>query len=528
VAAALGTGQLIWHGAGMQLLEIQNLSKSFPGLRALDRVSMSVDAGEIVALVGQNGSGKSTLVKVLSGLYEPDPGAEIRVQRAGGQVVSGDAAHAALHFIHQDLGLVSQLSTIENLDLGLPLGRRGLLPALVGEEARRARALIAEFGGDVDVHAPVGTLAAAERTIVAIARALSGWTDPHNLLVLDEPTAALEDAEVQQLFKAVRGVAERGAGVIFISHHLDEVMDLADRVVVLRDGRIVTDVARGAYDRDRLVHLITGRELETLEARPAVRDASEVVTVEGLVGGRIRGLDLSIGTGEILGVTGLLGSGRDDLAGLLFGAIPRTAGRVLVAGKAVPPSSPSSAIARAVAFVPGDRRDKAAVMTMTARENLTLPGMQSVRGAFGRLSTRLERAEARRWAATVRLHPRDPDRPLRQFSGGNQQKVVLAKWLRTRPRVLLLDEPTQGVDVGAKAAIYELIAHAAEDGAAVLVSSSDVKELALLCHRVLVLRGGRVWTQIDRPALTEERLGRETLSAGAPTTSRFATNGARP
>jgi ABC-type sugar transport system ATPase subunit len=528
VDEALGE-QLTLDVAGMPpLLQIQDLSKSFPGLLALDRVSMCVDAGEIVALVGQNGSGKSTLVKVLSGLYEADPGAEIRVRLADGEVVSGDAAHNALHFIHQDLGLIPQLSTIENLDLGRPLSRRGLLPAPVRDEEQRARTLIAEFGGDFDVHAPVGALAAAERTIVAIARALSGWTDPHNLLVLDEPTAALEDAEVEQLFKAVRGVAERGAGVIFISHHLDEVMDLADRVVVLRDGLIVTDVARGAYDHDRLVQLITGKELEELEARPEVEGSSELLSVRALVGARIHGLDLSIGSGEILGVTGLLGSGRDDLAGLLFGASPRTEGHVRVGGDAVAPSSPTSAIARGMAFVPGDRRGRAAVMTMTARENLTLPGMHTVRRAFGRLSTRLERAEARTWADVVQLHPPDPDRPLMEFSGGNQQKVVLAKWLRTEPRVLLLDEPTQGVDVGAKAAIYELIARAAEGGAAVLVSSSDTKELALLCHRVLVLRDGRISSQIDRRALTEERLVQETLSTSATAASPRATHGARP
>jgi ABC-type sugar transport system ATPase subunit len=496
------------------ILEIRELSKSFPGLLALDRVSLTVGRGEIVALVGQNGSGKSTLVKVLSGLYEPDPGAEVHVRLPDGQLVSEHEAHDTLHFIHQDLGLIPQLSTIENLDLGRPLGRRGCLPSPTRQEERRARELTREFGGEFDVRAHVATLTAAERTIVAIARALDGWSHPHNLLVLDEPTAALDDAEVGQLFTAVRRVCQRGAGVIFISHHLEEVMDLADRVVILRDGRVVTDVRRGSFDQSELVRLITGKELDELDARPDVEPSGHRLSVRGLTGGRVRGVDLSIAPGEIVGVTGLLGSGREDLAGMLFGAVPSAGGEVRIDDKLVAGLSPRTAIAQGIAFVPADRRRHGAVMAMLARENLTLPKMRELRRPFGRLSTKLERSETDRWISSVELQPPDGERPLMLFSGGNQQKIVLAKWLRMDPRVLLLDEPTQGVDVGAKTAIYELVGRAAQGGAAVLVSSSDTKELALLCHRVLVLRDGRVVSQIGRTELTEERLVHETLSLG--------------
>lgn len=487
------------------LLRVRGLSKTFPGLKALDDVSLEVSSGETVALVGQNGSGKSTLVKVLAGVHHPDPGASVEL---------GEDGRAGLHFIHQDLGLVGQLSTIENLDLGRRLGRGALLPAPVREEVRRAEELVESFGAPIDVRAPVERLSAAERTIVAIARALDGWEQPRNVLVLDEPTASLHGDEVDKLFVAVRRVAERGAGVIFISHRLDEVMSIADRVVCLRDGKLIADVPRGGYDHDDLVELIAGEALVAAE-EAAPREAGEpVLRARGIRAATISGMDLELPAGEIVGVSGVLGSGREELAGALFGATPGTVESLEIDGVPVGRLDPRRAIAAGVAYVPGDRHREGAVMKMSVRENVTLPRLRPLRRMGGRLDQRAERAEVARWVERVAIRPAEPERALELFSGGNQQKAVLAKWLRNEPKALLMDEPTQGVDVGAKAGIFELIANAAAAGAGVLVCSSDAKELALICDRVLVMRDGEVVAEVTRGTrLTEAALVRAGLGA---------------
>ena len=491
------------------LLQVRDVSKTFPGLKALDCVSTEVSSGEIVALVGQNGSGKSTLVKILSGIHRPDPGSEVILG------TPADGRAVTLHFIHQDLGLVGQLSTIENLDLDHPLGRRALLPAPVRAERRRAKELIHRFGGSFDVEEPIDSLSAAERTIVAIARALADWEHPRNVLVLDEPTASLHGEEVEKLFTAVRRVAADGAGVIFISHRLDEVVELADRVIVLRDGRLIEDVKRGAYNHDDLVALIAGASLAGGETTPsASRRGSPILRARGMKAPTIADLDLDLHEGEIVGISGVLGSGREEVAAVLFGAGAGTLAELEIDGRPISlPIDPRRAINHGVAYVPADRRRQGAVMTMSARENLTLPRLRPLRRRFGNIDARRERREAREWIERVAVRPAEPERALDLFSGGNQQKIVLAKWLRNEPKVLLLDDPTQGVDVGAKVGIYELIATAAASGAGVLVCSSDAKELALICDRVLVLADGRQVAEATAENLSEGALVRAGLRA---------------
>jgi ABC-type sugar transport system ATPase subunit len=486
------------------LLTIRGMSKTFPGLKALDDVSLEVAAGEIV--LGHNGSGKSTLVKILAGVYQPDPGGEVVVRTSDGTTTTGAAARAELHFIHQDLGLADILSTVENLGLGKPAPAFGLAPVHPRAERQHADELIAQFGASFDTTVAVGGLSPAQRAIVAIARAMDGWQRPDNVLVLDEPTTALHRDEVSVLFEAVRRIAERGAGIVFISHRLDEVMALARRVVVLRDGRVVADELTSNLDHDKIVRLIAGREVADVQVGDRSEDSSTVMTVEQMRSGEVMDFSMTLKSGEIVGVSGLLGSGREQLCPALFGARHRESGRITVDGDELAPDDIRSAIEIGLGYLPADRRRDGAVMRMTVKENITLPLTQPFRRALGRLDLRSERNEVKRWVDNVGLRPPFPDRPMNTFSGGNQQKVVLAKWLRMAPRVLLLDEPTQGVDVGAKAAIYELILAARQAGTGVLLCSSDTKELVQLCDRVLVLHNGQATAEIPRESLSEARL----------------------
>jgi ABC-type sugar transport system ATPase subunit len=487
------------------LLRVSHLSKTFTGTKALDDVSLQVAAGEIVAIVGQNGSGKSTLVKLLAGIHQPDPGGTIEVSDGSGQLVPLGRDGHSLHFIHQDLGLLPMLNTTENLDLDRPLGLRWITPVRRRAEHTRAAELTSRFGAAIDVRAPVALLSPAERAIVAVARALDGGRHPGNVLVLDEPTTAFHRDEVSRLFGAVRRVAAAGAGVVFISHRLDEVRALADRVLVLRDGKQVAEAAGGELDDESLVAAIVGTSV--VEGIRATSSAGPVVlAVDGLHGKHVHGMTLSVRAAEIVGLSGVLGSGREDLNALIFGAQRPVGGQVTFNGDRLPAGDMVTAIERGAAFVPADRHRLGAVMTMSMRENLTLPALRGLRRRFGAIRRSAESAEARRWADHVGLRPPAPDRPLSTFSGGNQQKVVLAKWLRTNPRLLLLDEPTQGVDVGAKAAIYQLVRQAAAQGSAVLVASSDAKELVALCDRVLLVDQGRVAGELTGAALTETAL----------------------
>jgi ribose transport system ATP-binding protein len=487
--------------AAPRLLKVNGLIKNFPGLRALDDVSFDLHSGEVLAVVGQNGCGKSTLVKVLAGVYKADGGDFAVGDDDGGEPVR-------MHFIHQTRALIPLMSTVENLALGREQASRVRLSKR--RERRRAEELIGDFGLHFDVNRPIAEISPAERTIVAIVRALDGWSRPEGVLVLDEPTAELHGEEAEKLFEVVRRVAAGGAGVIFISHRLDEVMSLADRVLALRDGKIVGNVATADCDHDQLIQMIVGRQLEEVEQHQ--RKAGKVVLeVRGVGGGSVVEADLTLREGEVLGLGGILGSGRESLLGLIFGARKLERGEVEIAGRKLPANNITASIANRIAYVPSDRTAEGAVMEMSVRENLTLPGLRRFRRALGRLDFRDEKKEVSKWSELVNLRPSMPNRRLDLFSGGNQQKVVIAKWLRMEPKALLLEEPTQGVDVGAKASIYELLQQAASEGAGVLLASADAKELTAVCDRVLVMRDGLIVAEVARDGLSEARLLREEL-----------------
>ncbi len=497
------------------VLHIDSLSKTYPGQVALESATLKVLPGEVHALVGQNGSGKSTLIKLLGGYVQADHGARVRFD---GRPVDlwrlEPDDRRRIRIVHQDLGLVPALSATENLGLG-----RGYITGAGGRirwraEAARAQELLVGFGLAPDVRQPVGMLTAAERAAVAIVRALQDWdADRAGLLVLDEPTASLNRGEVDALFREVRRVAAMGAGVLFVSHMLDEVLDLADRVTVLRDGNVVAaGVPSADLDQKALVDLIVGKAFSDLyPSQIAAHTGRPVLEVQNVFGITLRGVNLKVHEGEIVGVAGLVGSGRDEIAGAIAGVTPRFAGKVLV-DKTKVFATPRDSLRAGIALVPADRKGLGLDPEEKLVDHVPLPRL----GGFqrrGRLQERGLRSDVADWVERLEVQPPFLGRRMSKFSGGNQQKAVLARWLRTEPKVLLLDEPTQGVDVGAKSSVYHQITQAASEGLAVLIASSDAEELVQLCERVFVLRAGMISTELAGDDLTEERLVAETVGA---------------
>ncbi|MGO1560228.1 MAG: sugar ABC transporter ATP-binding protein [Actinomycetaceae bacterium] len=492
VAADLGTARPD-GGPAEPLISVEGLTKRFGANRALDDVSIDVRPGEILSLVGHNGSGKSTLVKILAGVYEADSG-EVRD-------LSGDTS---LHFIHQDLGLIHELSTVENFWLRPDRGGPAFAPTRGATERARARELLARFGTDLDVDAPLSLATPAQRAIVAIARALDGWQHDRNVLVLDEPTESLHSSEVGILFDSVRTIAASGAGVIYISHRLDEVLELSDRVIVLREGRLVADSPTDELDHSELLRLVTGTTQQHGQQDRSIRhDAPPALEVSGLSGGAVDDVSLSVQPGEVLGIAGVLGSGREDVAPLLFGARPATSETYRVSGTEYRDPSPSRSLRRKVAYIPADRATHGAVGLFSGRENMTLPHLRPLRSRLGTVREGREREETAALVRDYDVRPGTAEQRFNEYSGGNQQKIVFAKWLRNRPDVLLMEEPTQGVDMGAKQSIYATVRRAAAAGSAAVVCSSDAKELAALCDRVVVLRHGRIATELAHDELDE-------------------------
>ena len=497
-----------------RLLSLRHVSKTFDGTVAVDDVSLGLAVGDVCGLVGPNGCGKSTLIKILAGVYRADPGGEVQLH--------GDEGTTSMVFVHQDLGLVPDASVLENIALGTGYQTRS---GWIRARAQRAAtvALLDQFDVQVSPDALIGELAPANRSLVAIARAFavlgrqSGGATPgernRGLLVLDEPTASLTSEEADRVLGAATEVAARGNAVLFVSHRLDEILRVCTKVAVMRDGRIIDVTATAGLAHRTLVELMLGRPVEAVASSPpAPMDTNNVLEVRGVSGPRLRDVTVAVAAGEVVGVTGLLGSGKSELARMIAGAQPVGAGVVIGEpnGRMVEIRNPRDARGAGIAYLPPDRRGQGAILPFTATENVTLPDLRSFFGRSG-LRHRAEKRETRRWMDKVDVLPRSPDKPFATFSGGNQQKLVLAKWLRLEPQVLVLDEPTQAVDVGAVADIYRLITEYAQRGLAVMVMSSEWEDLARICTRVYVLERGRVVTELGGAALTADAIGAAAL-----------------
>lgn len=485
------------------VLSIRGLTKTFLGTQALAGVDLDVRAGEIHALLGQNGAGKSTLIKILAGVYRQD-GGTIQVQ-----VQEGASPMVPIAFIHQDLGLAPGMTVAENIALVAGYPRRY---GLVSWSAlrRQAQDVLEVLGVSVAPGAEVSSLVPAERSLVAIARALALQS---KILVLDEPTAALPGTDVERLFAALTRLRAQGVGLIYVTHRIDEVFRIADRVTVLRDGLVVATADVRDLTPRELVNWIVGRELDAAAAyRESVSDTKVLQLDSLVVGGRVGPVSLTVRGGDIVGLVGLSGAGQSETGRAVFGAATVTGGSMYLAGRPLSPSSPADAVALGIGFVSGSRVEESIVADLTVRENLYVNPVALGRRAWWPAGRADERRRAADALHRFDIRPRDPERPFGSLSGGNQQKTVVARWLETGSRLLILEEPTAGVDVGSKADIYRLLDDMAGRGSAVLMISSDFEEVIRVCRTAVVFNRGRVVAQVPCAGLTVAEL--TALAAG--------------
>ena len=487
------------------VLAALGVSKRFPGVQALDNVSVQFHAGSCHALMGENGAGKSTLGKILAGLYRADQG-EIRLNGAAVSFAGPlEARHAGINIVHQELLFCENLTVAENLNLAEMPTRGGFVD---GEAmVRRATEWLARIGADVAPTATVGSLPIAKQQLVQIAGALGAGA---RILIFDEPTSALGGAETERLLKLITELKANGVACIYVSHRLDEVYEVCDTATVLRDGKFVETVPIPACDRDRLVSLMIGRSLQASLATHAAEAASSepLLEVENLASrGRFEGVSLALRRGEILGIGGLVGAGRTEILEAIFGIGKGVTGSVRLNGRPLAVHGPTDAVRQGLGLVPEDRKRHGLVLSMNCRENISLPIIGRLTHS-GFIAAARERAMALKYFGQMRVKAPSVDTGSVALSGGNQQKVVLAKWLGAECDVLLVDEPTRGVDVGAKAEIHALLRELAAAGKGVLVVSSELPELLALAHRIVIVREGRVVSEMPAAHATEDSLMR--------------------
>ncbi len=487
--------------AGREELLLAGVRKAYGPATVLDLDRLKLLGGQVVCLIGENGAGKSTLVGVISGSVDPDDG-EVTLSGeplAGGTLQAQDQGVA---IVSQEFPLVGQLTVAENLLLGRRASDRRLF---VDRRAMHSAAeqMLEAIGLHVSPRRRVDSLSVAQRQMLEIAKALGRGP---RVLILDEPTSALGPAESEHVLQLARELAARGGIVIFVGHRLNEVRSVGDRMVVLRNGRLVADLTPEEASEDRLVREMVGKELAHIVEVPPAPDAAPVLEVRGLETENFGPIDLTVGLGEIVGVAGLMGSGRSTLLHLLLGAHRTTGGAMTLAGKAYQPGDTSAGVEAGVGLVPEDRKTQALLVDSPIRWNITLAVLRriSVRGLF--LQRRPERRVAAEMVRTVNVKCQTPEQPARSLSGGNQQRMIFGRWIATRPKLLLLDEPTRGVDVGAKAEIYKLIEEEREKGMGILVASSELEELLELCHRIVVLKHGRIVANFDRASFSKEQI----------------------
>jgi rhamnose transport system ATP-binding protein len=485
------------------VLKASHIGKHFAGVQALKNVSFDLCAGEVHALIGENGAGKSTLVKIITGAHQADEG----TLEVNGQVLAQNdpviSRKLGIAAIHQQPALFPDLTVAENIAFGVEPGewwRR----IRWNDRRRRARELLARVGAAINPDAMVHNLTMPEQQLVEIARALGANA---KVLIMDEPTASLSEREVERFFQVIKGLRSAGVGIIYISHRLDELFEVADRVTVLRDGALVQTRLISDVDKTELIRLMVGRQLTAIFPKQQVPIGGVVLELHGL-GCRdagVSGVNLAVRAGEIVGLAGLVGAGRTELARILFGLTPADTGEIRLRGKPITIDSPGRAVQHGIAYVPEDRRRHGVILDMAVAPNASLAILKGI-SSCGWINFGKERTLANSFVKQLAIKTASVDAPVGDLSGGNQQKVALARWLATKPSVLILDEPTQGVDVGAKAEIHRLMGDLAGQGLAILMISSELPEILGMSDRVAVMHGGRVMGVLDRVEATQERV----------------------
>ena len=483
------------------ILELRNIAKSFGATQALEDVSLALHPGEVHALLGENGAGKSTLIKIMTGVYQPDRG---EILLAGEDVAIRDTAEAQRHgiaAIYQEPMLFPDLNVAENIFIshqgrGAVVGWRRMF--------REAEAILAELGVALDVRSPARGLTLAAQQSVEIAKAISLNV---RVLIMDEPTASLSAHEVGQLFKLVRDLRDQGGAILFVSHRMEEVFEIADKVTVFRDGRLISTVTRAEATPQRAIADMVGREMGLLAKRPPAPQGDVLLSVAGLAReGVFEGVSFDVRRGEVLGFAGLIGAGRTDVALALFGIAPATAGTIRFAGREVTARSPEEAMRLGIAYVSEDRRQLGLSLPMSISANITLPILGRYLNGLGLIRHGEETATAEAWRKRLSIRTPSVDLPVAKLSGGNQQKVMLSKWLNTTPSLLIVDEPTRGIDVGAKAEVHAIIGELANEGMSIMLISSDLPEVLALSDRVLVMREGRQMAILGAEEADQERV----------------------
>ena len=486
------------------LLEMKGITKRFPGVVACDHVDLTLDRGEVLALVGENGAGKSTLIKMLSGAYSVDEGQII----LDGEEVSFkepmNSIKAGVTVIYQELNTCETLSVAENIFVGnLPINGKSVAKRVNRKEmVERSRELLKQLDMDIDPNLPVASLSVAEKQIIEIAKALSRNT---KVLVMDEPTAALNDREVQMLFDITRRVQSMGTGVIFISHRLDEIFEICTDIMIMRDGKRVYAGKVDEIDKPGIIRHMVGREIVEERLKEDFGDAETIFEVKGLTTDYLKDISFNVKKGEILGLFGLMGSGRTETAKAIFGADPKKAGEIILENKAITIKSPKDAKEAGIAYIPNDRKLEGLTLNQSILRNISNNVLQDTLGKLG-ISKKKEEDIGDHWIKQLNVKTTDAYKEVNSLSGGNQQKVVIAKWLASNPKVMILNEPTRGVDVGAKREIYDIILELCRNGMGVIMISSDMPEMLSMADRVVVLFEGKKVAEITGDDITQNNL----------------------